>query len=157
MPDWKASVLELERYLNILGRAVRAMSKNKKPYLTVAFLVAIFVLYGAGIAVLQNSNKQIYTVTVTDKARVTYGHIYNTHKYLIYTIDGEGAARIFENTDSLLRMKFNSSDFYALIKTGETYEFTVIGYRLPFFSMYKNIISAAPVEIGNTGNGCGCD
>lgn len=58
-----------------------------------------------------------------------------SHTYLIFTDKG-----VFENDDVFFRGKFNSSDFYNEIKEGHTYKFTVVGQRIPFLSMYKNII-----------------
>lgn len=46
-----------------------------------------------------------------------------------------------QNTDILVRLKFNSSDLQASIEAGKTYEAVVVGYRVPFLSWYKNIIS----------------
>jgi hypothetical protein len=56
-------------------------------------------------------------------------------KYLIFT-DSE----VFENTDSILAMKFRSTDFYRDIKVGDTCTFTVTGIRWGFASWYRNII-----------------
>ena len=96
---------------------------------------------------LQNINEETYTVHVIEKMRVTYGHIYNVHKYLIYTIDDNGIVRVFENTDSIPHKKFNSSDIYARIQIGKVYTLRTVGFRLPVFSMYKNIIG---VELRDT-------
>lgn len=76
------------------------------------------------------------TVTVTDK------NIKNSSKeskYLIYCEDIDGNTVVYEITDSLLRGRFNSSDIYAQISVGKTYEFTVGGSRSGFFSWYPNI------------------
>jgi hypothetical protein len=58
-------------------------------------------------------------------------------RYLIFT-DGE----VFENTDTLLRWKFNSSDVYGEMKVGSTCTLTVNGWRMPFFSVYRNVLEA---------------
>lgn len=83
-------------------------------------------------------NEQTYTTTVTEKERIVQG---GDSKYLIFTEDSNGTVRVFENTDIWHRGKFNSSDLYAEIKIGETYTFTTIGYRIPWMSMYENIVS----------------
>ena len=82
-------------------------------------------------------NDENYTITVTDKERVADS---NNSKYLIFGEDDDGKLYVFENTDAWLRGKFDSSDVYGKIKIGSTYEFTVVGYRVPIFSWYKNII-----------------
>lgn len=46
---------------------------------------------------------------------------------------------VYQITDLLFKGKFNSSDIYANLKVGNTYEITTTGYRFEFLSMYKNI------------------
>lgn len=65
----------------------------------------------------------------------------DTEKYLIFGTTEEGQQIQLENTDSLFRGKFNSSEFQHKIKEGNIYTFTVIGHRVPIFSWYKNIIN----------------
>lgn len=57
-------------------------------------------------------------------------------QYLIY-----GNNETYTDSDSLLYWKFNSSDVYGHIQTGDTCTFTVYGWRVPFLSWYRNIIS----------------
>lgn len=81
-------------------------------------------------------NQREVTATVEDKERVCSGSgDSQSCKYLIFTDQGT-----FENTDSLLTGKFDSSDVYGRIKEGRTYTFKVAGYRQGFLSMYPNII-----------------
>lgn len=47
---------------------------------------------------------------------------------------------VFQVSDSFWKGEFNSSDTYGSIKVGETYDFTTIGWRNGFFSMFPNII-----------------
>lgn len=82
--------------------------------------------------------RNTYIATVTDKG---IKRADDTDKYLIYTDIGT-----FENTDEWLCGKFNSSDIYGRIKIGDTYEFTVIGFRIPFLSKYQNIIEYEKIE-----------
>lgn len=118
--------------------------RNKKLWAVAGILIMIILLYNAFILVIQNTNGQDYVVRVLDKERVSYGALWNTHKYLIYTVDGAGVYHVFENTDSILHQKFDSSDFYARIEVGNTYTFKAVGHRLRHFSMYKNIIEISP-------------
>jgi len=75
---------------------------------------------------------------IQDKERITTGSDKSIEsKYLIFT-DRE----TFENTDSTLSLKFNSSDIYGAIPIGGTCDFKVTGIRIPFFSSYRNIITA---------------
>ena len=57
-----------------------------------------------------------------------------------------GNPLVLENTDNLLRLKFNSSDIQAVIEEDKTYEAEVIGFRVPFLSWYENIISIEEVK-----------
>jgi hypothetical protein len=78
-------------------------------------------------------------VRILDKERVTVsandGVV--TSKYLIFA-QGE----TFENTDTIWAMKYNSSDIYGYIQKNLSCTFEVTGFRVPFLSMYRNILSA---------------
>ena len=66
------------------------------------------------------------TVIVSDK----------TSKYLIFAKD-----EVFEATDSLRFGRFNSSDVYSSLEVNSCYTSTAQGRRIPFLSMYRNILS----------------
>lgn len=87
------------------------------------------IAFGATIPL---TTQETVTVKITEKERIHDG---DEDKYLIWT-EGE----VFENTDSLVLGKFNSSDIYGKIQENETYECKVYGWRIPFLSMYRNII-----------------
>lgn len=128
------------------------MKRLKKLYAVIIILFAVIVLYNVGFMILQNANEQTYTVRVTDKMRVSYGHIWNSHKYLVFTVDDDtDAVYIFEDTDSIPKLKFDSSYLYAKVEVGKTYTLKTAGFRLPFFSKYKNIISIE-AEIAKDGD-----
>lgn len=77
-------------------------------------------------------------LVIQDKERIVTGTgATQESKYLIFT-DQE----TFENVDTWLALKFNSSDVYGSITEGATCEFTVTGWRIPFLSWYRNILSA---------------
>lgn len=57
-------------------------------------------------------------------------------QYLIY-----GNNETYTDSDSFLYWKFNSSDFYGHIQPGDNCTFTVYGWRVPFLSWYRNIVS----------------
>lgn len=84
-------------------------------------------------------NKNTYEIKVTEKETK---NSQESSKYLIFGIDEEGNEKVFENTDALFARKFNSSDLYAKIEDGKTYEVKTIGYRIPFLSKYENIMTA---------------
>lgn len=119
------------------------MSKKGLGYLT-AIVTAIILVVTAVIVVpvMNFSNDHKYIVTITDKERVTTQSDKDNidSKYLIYGENENGKTYVFENTDTLFRGKFNSSDVYGALREGETYELTVIGFRVHIFNWYENII-----------------
>lgn len=101
-----------------------------------------FVIVGllAIPALIAYNTDEFVTFTVEEKERITSRD--NTDsKYLIFTDKG-----VYQNTDTIWYFKFNSSDVYGELKAGETYDAHVYGFRVPFFSWYKNIISVEPTE-----------
>ena len=99
------------------------------------FLVvsSIFLIYH----IYHYSTIEYVDIRVTDKERVTVGSGDSvSSKYLVYTTD-----EVFENTDNILFMKFNSSDIYGVLDEGDCYTLKVNGIRIPLFSTYRNILS----------------
>lgn len=101
--------------------------------ISVVVIISISILAIGLIAYLTDEWVEVY---VKDKERITESQ---SGKYLIFT-DKE----VFENTDSILYWKFNSSDFYSEIEKEQTYKFRVYGFRIPFLSWYRNIIEIIP-------------
>lgn len=108
-------------------------------------IVVLVMVLGVFCSVYQSFNDHTYTVTVTDKDRVRNKDD-DGSKYLVYADDLNGKSMVFENTDSLLRWKWNSSNVQGSLKEGNTYKITVVGYRVPIFSMYENIIKVEKIE-----------
>ena len=77
------------------------------------------------------------TFTATKTERVLHN---DSSKYMVFT-DTE----VYENTDSLLNWKWNSSDIYATLLPHHTYQAEVYGFRIPFFSTYRNILSVKDI------------
>ena len=98
------------------------------------YLVYGLMILGTGIVPLALSiaSKEDITIAVEDKERIVNR---DASKYLIFTEE-----EVFENTDEWLYFKFNSSDIYGQLKEGRTYNVTVVGRRIPFFSSYRNIL-----------------
>lgn len=96
-----------------------------------ALMFLLFVgLIGLSV-VLPFLTNEVVTATITDKERiVTREDSY----YLIFTDD-----EVFRNSDSLLELKFNSSDIQGAAKVGSTCQMNVYGFRVSFLSMYRNI------------------
>lgn len=73
-------------------------------------------------------DKQVSTETDPDTKQVV-------STYLIYTDRG-----VFRNDDAGWFLKYDSSDFYGDLDIGKRYRLKVYGWRIPFFSMYPNIV-----------------
>ncbi len=82
-------------------------------------------------------DRDTYKVEVTDKQVKRYD---DSSKYLIFTeLEESDETRVFENVDSYLELKFDSSTMYGEVKEGERYKFETYGWRVPFLSWYENI------------------
>ena len=118
------------------------MKDKIKDFLGAIDFQGVFVLVVLIVVIIVNilpvCFHNTYTATVTDKGVKRYD---GSDKYLIYTDIGT-----FENTDQWLCGKFDSSDIYGRIEVGKTYEFDVVGLRVPFFSWYENIIKIRSVD-----------
>ena len=108
--------------------------KTIKSSVTSGIIVLLMII---GISAATSFNDTEYTVTITDKERVVES---DSSYYLIFTEDQNGEVLVFENADNIFRGKFDSSNIQGELKIGCTYNITVVGYRIPFLSMYQNII-----------------
>lgn len=98
-------------------------------------ILLVFSLSIGGVS-LYRSTAELVDIQVTDKeVKVQSSGESTTSDYLVFT-EGE----VFENTDSWSFFKFNSSDIQGELKIGNTYRVKVAGWRVPFLSMYRNII-----------------
>jgi hypothetical protein len=108
-----------------------------------AFIVGL-ILSCLLLALLPQTISLLHQETVTDTVvkseRIVNGE---TSKYLIF-----GENEVYQNTDSFVLLKFRSSDFYRDIEVGKTYRFKVVGWRIPFFSTYRNIVGFEEVKQG---------
>ena len=120
----------------------RYSSNNSNGAVGVIGTLIVLALLIAIPAIKAFGTKDTVTFTITEKERVTTGSGKSTSsKYLIFT-DRE----TFENTDSIFLGKFDSSDVYGRLKVGQKYEATVVGWRIGFLSLYRNIVRATPIE-----------
>ena len=108
------------------------MRENIKLVLGGAAILALFLFQ----PIYQHATSEFISITVKDKESktVTSGDKVKS-KYLVYT-EGE----VFENTDALFSGKFNSSDVNGVLERGKMYKVKVYGWRIPFFSQYRNIV-----------------
>ena len=120
--------------------------RNTKTFFVVIMIAVILVL-SIGYEAIFSFNDTEYTITVTDKERIYKGSgDTSSSKYLVFGDDDNGNSLVFENTDCFIRGKWNSSNIQGQLKEGNTYKVTVVGYRVPFFSMYQNIIKIEDIK-----------
>ncbi len=112
---------------------------GRKAKLTVAVLGAVGLL--ALCTVGSHLDRESYVATVTDKT--VKRNKKGDDKYLVFTKLSDGSVRVFEDTDSFLELKFNSSDIHGELEIGKTYRIGTYGLRIPVFSWYENIISVS--------------
>ena len=109
--------------------------KKDRNWLAIIAISACVLMVGALITlnIIVNTTVSYEKFTVTGKERVTSD---GSSKYLVYT-----NTTTFEVVDTWIHWRFDSSDFYGKIVVGKTYQAKVQGWRVPFFSMYQNIIT----------------
>ena len=101
-------------------------------------IVAIIFIF----SILPLFNTTIYTnVTVIDKS-----YSGESDGYLVWVEDENGIQYELQNEDILLKGKFNSSTIQGKLKEGEQYNITTVGWRIPLFSSYPNIVEYEKVD-----------
>lgn len=108
-------------------------------------LLIFIVVIGARLGITY-ATRQSYTITVND-TEIKRGRVGKNpnDKYLVFATTSDGEDKVFENTDSLLNFKWDSSDIQAKLKQGHKYNIEVYGFRIPFLSSYQNIIDVKEI------------
>jgi hypothetical protein len=110
--------------------------KHTRSYTMKYAICAIVLLIPVYLTTYKMSEDTVQ-FTVTDKERIVTGTGDTlSSKYLVFT-----EQEVYENSDTLLFFKFSSSDLQGQLKAGDTYTAVVAGWRVPFMSMYRNIIT----------------
>lgn len=107
-------------------------------YMFTALFACIFIA-AIGFNVVNATHVETRTCHVTDKDRAS-GYK-GKSDMRVYTTD----CGVLHVGDSLLSWHFNSADTYESIHKGETYTVTTRGFRIPFLSMFPNVVDAQPV------------
>lgn len=111
--------------------------------LSILVFVIIILVCSISSCTIKNGNERTVTCTVTDKGIKTMN---DDGIYLIYTKDSDGETMVLQIADTLIHGRFDSSDLYAEIEVGKTYEFDICGERVPFLSWYPNILSSNEIR-----------
>ena len=116
-------------------------------FILIVFLMA--VVLGSGV-IFHFATKDTVSFTVNHRERVISRNSEGktSARYMVWAETAEGI-EVFENTDSLLALKWNSADLYGQMTVGAVCSATVTGLRVPFLSINRNILSAEcerPIE-----------
>jgi hypothetical protein len=105
-------------------------------------IVALFVMvfgYFIYLEVDYSFTESTEIITIADKYVKTENQ---RGRFYVTTTDKE----VMINKDSLLYFKYDSADLQANIEVGKTYTVVLQGWRWPFMSAYRNIISIEEVQ-----------
>jgi hypothetical protein len=109
--------------------------KKGQPEFCLVLACFIIALVIGGFSFIGFNNQETVICSVDSKERVTTGTNHLSSKFMVYCNE-----EVFQNTDELFAWKFNSADFQKNLKVGNKYQLLVCGFRIPFLSMFRNII-----------------
>jgi len=121
------------------------LDRNFENCLVLVVAVIVFIAFAPAIGgvVIDYVNPETVEGVVVN----SYIKRYNESDYFHHVIQfNDGRQEVFQNRDAYWIGKWNSADVELGIKDGERYSFEVRGVRWPFFSKFRNIISAIPIE-----------
>jgi len=104
-----------------IKNAIKNLFKNT----AIAMATLLLIYFASGYL-----TKDTTTITISKTERIN-------DKYLIFTDKG-----VYANVDDVRFLKFNSSDLYGKLSSliNKPIIVEVVGFRIPFLSIYKNII-----------------
>lgn len=115
--------------------------------LLVVIGVVVIVMLAVLGSLFTSFNDHTYIATVTDKDRIVKTDNGDVESYyLVFCKDDNGNYYEFKNEDLFIRGKFKSSTVQNQLEVGQTYKFTVVGFRVGLFSWYENIINFEKVD-----------
>jgi hypothetical protein len=132
-----------QRDTYVLPRPSRMRSPHHR-FHPLAWFVTIVVLAAIALAVYLIGNYEygtehsvIFTVKSLDDQASG-----NSHKYLVFTYQAgtRTPGTVYEDSDSILHGKTNSSNLYEALSPGQTYRCTVYGFRNTWFSSYQDLL-----------------
>lgn len=127
-------------------RSRSSSSSGEGPILIGLILFLVFGVGGCNAMIALGTTETV-TADITSVERVTTGSGDSiSSKYLVYT-----NTETFKNSDTMWHGKWNSSDLHGKLKSAPgRYKLFVYGWRLPFFSTYRNIIKVTKVSTPST-------
>lgn len=115
------------------------MSEDFKIGCGITLIVLVTVAIFVGCIFMDLGNKQNFDAIVTTT------QIDEGNTFFVLTRP-DGSSSVYENEDSWAYGKFNSSDYLMGLEVGKSYHFFTVGFRVPFFSAYPNIIRYTPIQ-----------
>ena len=105
-------------------------------------LLLVVALIGGAVYGVSSAlhREDAYNCRVIDKEAVASG---DSNEYRVYTENCD----TLTVSDSLFAKRWNSSNTYAQIEPGQTYDFYLQGYRVPLISQFKNILEVTPSNV----------
>ena len=99
----------------------------------ILFVVIVFFPIATVSVLYQYGTADTARITVTDKERVCDK---DDCKWLVFTSNNG----VYQNSDAFFHFKFDSADVQASLVPGNSYFVDYYGWRIPFLSMYPNIV-----------------
>ena len=115
-----------------------------------ALVVFVAVVLGFWTWHVEYGTQKNVTFTVTgldDQVSSSSGSI--SHKYLVFAAESGGQTEVFEDTDSLLHGKTDSSNVWARFMQagkGSVWTCPVYGFRIFLFSSYRDILDGCKLD-----------
>jgi hypothetical protein len=122
--------------------STRRLSLQGSIYIAAAILVIGVII---GESVFYRLSAETITITPLSTTTKDKGSGKDAHQvYLISAQVEDGTTEVFESTDTLLFLKYNSADVFFALENNKGKKFTVkvAGWRVPFLSWNRNIITA---------------
>lgn len=130
---------DVSYYSDIVRRKKAENAKHTRKVVLGLFALGVCAL-GIGKCTYHTSVEEKQTTFTINKMEVKRDDDFD--RYLIFTDKG-----VYENTDSMFKFKFNSSDLHNELQPGKTYQAITVGPRIQFLSMYPNVIKAQEIRI----------
>ena len=108
--------------------------------LVVALLILLVLVFAC---IATYGNHQTFDAVVADK----YVKRANENDVFYVVLDTDDGRMVCKNMDYMLGGKFNSADVQASLEIGDTYRVETLGHRIPFFSIFPNILSVERMEV----------
>lgn len=127
-----------------MKRKFSRLKENLVNIVLAALLSCVVFIFAIAPALNKVWYSRQVTVTVMDKGIKNDGE---HGRYLIYCKDETGSTQVYQIVDSILKLRFDSSDMYPNLEIGKTYKLTICGKRVPFLSWYPNIYEYEKISV----------